>query len=138
MAVITARDSAVMVEYDSRGKRVAKYFAVANEAKKFFVRKDRSGHNPAIKPLPDKFKVGDRPYWFTEQVTIIGYADRVHSGPHIFQMWRCWRPAYTRKDDSVCPAREQLIADAWLSWKPDTWLDEMVNEFIEEGASCGH
>jgi hypothetical protein len=39
---------AVIVEYDSRGKRVRKLFADPYEARRFYVAKDKAGRRPKV------------------------------------------------------------------------------------------
>lgn len=49
MSAISNRQPPVRVEYDSRGKRVTKEFADANEAKKFYAAKEKAGKHPKVK-----------------------------------------------------------------------------------------
>lgn len=48
MSSISNRLPSVTVEYDSRGKRVSKYFTDAYAARKFYINKFREGKNPHI------------------------------------------------------------------------------------------
>jgi hypothetical protein len=45
---ISTRLPAVDVEYDARGKRTTKHFEDANEAKAFYVAKEKAGKNPRV------------------------------------------------------------------------------------------
>lgn len=45
----------VVIEYDSRGRRVTKTFTNAYEARRFWISKDRQGRNPhVVKCTKDK------------------------------------------------------------------------------------
>lgn len=48
MVAISARTPSVCVEYDCRGKRSRKTFPDAHSAKRFYVAKYKSGHNPRV------------------------------------------------------------------------------------------
>lgn len=53
MTVISGRMPPVLVEYDSRGKRVIKRFEDAYAARRFYTAKDKQGKNPKVRKVVD-------------------------------------------------------------------------------------